>query len=109
MGDATHAATEAATIQPLALVGGYPGGVWTCAWCAAELGDGAKIRHRDDCRWIADIAAQAAAAERERLWTLMIAGDPGTLERAFREHLDDDDAADCAGIVADLLRQDGAG
>ena len=41
--------------QRLALVGGYPGGVWTCRSCSAELCDGV-ITHRDDCRFIGDIA-----------------------------------------------------
>ncbi len=54
------------TAQRLALTGGYPDGVWSCAWCAAELADGG-IAHREDCRWIADIAAKAHAAQRERL------------------------------------------
>ncbi len=48
------------TRQRLAFI--TSGGVWTCAWCAAELANGA-ITHRDDCRWIAEIAA----AERQRI------------------------------------------
>ena len=48
--------------QRLVFIGGYPDGIWSCAWCAAELNE-AEIIHRDNCRWIAEIAA----AERERI------------------------------------------
>ena len=48
--------------QRLVLIGGYPGGVWSCSWCAAELADGG-ITHRDDCAWLAEVRA----AEQERL------------------------------------------
>ena len=50
------------TAQRLVLVGGIPDGVWSCAWCAAELTSGV-ITHKDDCRWIEEIRA----AERERI------------------------------------------
>ena len=43
--------------QPLAFVGE----VWTCAWCAAVLTDGA-IKHRDDCTWIAEVHAAERAS-----------------------------------------------
>jgi hypothetical protein len=36
--------------------------VWTCAWCAAVLADGA-IKHRGDCAWIAEVKT----AERQRI------------------------------------------
>jgi hypothetical protein len=49
--------------QRLALAGSYPYCVWTCAWCAAVLSDEC-ITHRDDCRFLAEVAAHAAAAER---------------------------------------------
>jgi hypothetical protein len=66
------AATQATARQRLALVGGYPGGVWACAWCAAELSDG-SITHRGDCRFLAEVAEHAAAAERARLAPLLTA------------------------------------
>jgi hypothetical protein len=44
--------------QRLALTNGSLGAVWSCAWCAAELA-GEGIAHREDCRWIAEIRADA--------------------------------------------------
>src|SRR5262245_25812135 len=38
------------------------GEVWACSWCAAPLHNSVII-HRDDCRWLAEIAA----AEREHM------------------------------------------
>ena len=40
--------------QRLVLIGDYPDGIWSCAWCAAKLTDGV-ITHREDCLWIAQI------------------------------------------------------
>lgn len=51
--------------QRLVLIGGYPGAVWTCAWCAAPLTE-SVITHRGDCAWIAELRA----AEQERLTLL---------------------------------------
>jgi hypothetical protein len=56
------------------------------------------------------IAAEArdagADAERQRIRHDLIDGDPGLLEARFRAILDDEEAAECAGIVADLLDGD---
>jgi hypothetical protein len=43
------------------------------------------------------------ADERERIRTDLVAGDPSKLEVLFRQIVDDEEAAECAGIVADLL------
>jgi hypothetical protein len=48
------------TVQRLGFL--TSGGVWCCARCAAELTE-STITHRDDCRFVADIAA----AERDRI------------------------------------------
>ena len=48
-------------------------------------------------------AARAAAAERERIRQFLLSGDPSRLESAFREFVDDEEAADCALAVAHLL------
>jgi len=47
-----------------------------------------------------------AAAERERLREFLLSGDPSRLESAFRQVVDDEEAADCALIVADLLKDE---
>jgi hypothetical protein len=47
--------------------------------------------------------AEGARAEREAIRKTLVEGDPGRLEQAFRAVVYDDEAADCAGIVADLL------
>ena len=52
--------------QRLTLVGGYPGGVWSCAACGSELSDG-TISHRDACRWVAGIRDAERAKTREAI------------------------------------------
>jgi hypothetical protein len=49
------------------------------------------------------LLAEGARAEREAIRKTLVEGDPGRLEQAFRAVVYDDEAADCAGIVADLL------
>jgi hypothetical protein len=50
------------TVQRLALTNGSLGAVWSCAWCAAELG-AAGIVHRDDCAWLGEVRAAQREAD----------------------------------------------
>jgi hypothetical protein len=67
------------------------------------LGDQQREQVTEVC---ARLWAEAAASERERIRQLLLGGDPVVIEARFREFVDDEEAADCAGIVADLLRED---
>jgi hypothetical protein len=72
---AETAALPDLTTWRLALAGGYPDGIYACAWCGAELSSSTVV-HRDGCRWVTDLAnalrEQGAAAERAR-WESLIA------------------------------------
>jgi hypothetical protein len=62
---------------------------------------------------LAQAALEAAAplivvAERQRIRHILFGGDPVPIEAAFREFIDEEEAADCALAVKDLLKDDGA-
>jgi hypothetical protein len=49
--------------------------------------------------------ADGRAIERERIRYAWLGGDPNLLETRFRAIVDDDEAADCALIITELLQE----
>lgn len=76
-------------------------------WTAAARTDGAgpDARRKVLLHGAQLAAPHIAAAERERIRQDLLRGDPCPLERAFRAFIDDEEAADCALAVADLITE----